>query len=84
MAILGKRKAPEPAVSPEEAQEIFRRHFEAQFQPIRDRRTVAASDDETDGDSDEDDATEGSTDGDESEWGGLSNDEISDDGGGGL
>jgi hypothetical protein len=66
MAVLGKRKAPGPSIDEQEAQEIFRRHFEAQFNPLpaagTDKRPV---DDESDAEQSED----------ESEWGGLSEEE---------
>lgn len=78
MAVLGKRKAREPKVSEEEANEIFRRHFEARFKPIEEptpERSAApaqaASEDEDDDDS------AGDEDSDESEWGGFSDDEVS-------
>ena len=72
--VLGKRKAREaderPAVDAEDAQEIFRRHFEAQFKPLAVEpirplpATVEAEDDEDPGSEAED-----------SEWGGISEDE---------
>jgi len=74
--VLGKRKArsaeerENPPVDLEDAQEIFRRHFEAQFKPLavapirRPPPTVEAEDDEDPGSEAE-----------ESEWGGLSEDE---------
>lgn len=78
MAVLGKRKAPEPTISSEDAQEIFRRHFEAQFLPIEEQEKRKAQkvrrnddeeedEDESDGDGSEDD-----------EWDGVSGDEVSD------
>ncbi|KAL7927940.1 hypothetical protein ACQKWADRAFT_278293 [Trichoderma austrokoningii] len=76
MAVLGKRKAPEPTISSEDAQEIFRRHFEAQFLPLEEqekrkaqrvRRNEDEEDDEDDSDGSEDD-----------EWDGVSGDEGSD------
>lgn len=78
MAVLGKRKAPEPTVSSEDAQEIFRRHFEAQFLPLeeqekREAQKVRRNDDE-DEEEDEDDS-DGSG---EDEWDGVSGDEVSD------
>lgn len=92
MPVLGKRKAPARSeTSPSEAlsaEEIFRRHFEAQFAPIDEdpvakRQAVAEGDEEADssedgvdseeeGDDDEDEGEE------DDEWGGLSDDEISD------
>lgn len=72
--VLGKRKARDadakPALDPEDAQEIFRRHFEAQFKPLAVEpirplpQTVEAEDDEDSGSEAED-----------SEWGGISEDE---------
>lgn len=73
MAVLGKRKAlSEPAVSEDDAAAIFRRHFEAQFNPLpelsKPSRTGASKakgrrrndeddeDDEEEGDDDEDDS----------------------------
>lgn len=70
MAVLGKRKAPEPTVSTEDAQEIFRRHFEAQFLPLPEAERKAQEEDE---DEDDSDGSGGEAD----EWGGLSNDEGS-------
>ncbi|PNY24394.1 Swr1-complex protein 5 [Tolypocladium capitatum] len=67
MAVLGKRKAPEPAVSQEDANEIFRRHFESRFEPLE-----ASKENKT-----EDETKE--VDDEDEEWGGLSDDEISDD-----
>lgn len=80
MAVLGKRKASEPDVSQEDANEIFRRHFEAQFAPIdapQKKRAVGAAV----GDKDRGGKKRSSQDDEsvESEWGGLSDDEISDD-----
>jgi hypothetical protein len=71
--VLGKRKAraaeEKSQVDLEDAQEIFRRHFEAQFKPlavapIRPPPTVEAEDDEDPGSEAED-----------SEWEGISEDE---------
>ncbi|KAM6488134.1 hypothetical protein HDV62DRAFT_13840 [Trichoderma sp. SZMC 28011] len=74
MAILGKRKAPEPTVSTEDAQEIFRRHFEAQFLPLPEAKRKAKAVEEEDGS--EDDSDSGSEGG---EWDGLSNEDDEDD-----
>ncbi|UNI14211.1 pre-rRNA processing and 40S ribosomal subunit assembly [Purpureocillium takamizusanense] len=95
MTVLGKRKAPEPSISQEDASEIFRRHFESRFAPIEADQPPPAADDGDDGDDEVVDNDSGSSDGeagqrrprhdaksdgeDESEWGGLSDDEISDD-----
>ena len=53
MAVLGKRKA--SASEEETAEEIFRRHFEAQFAPIEStpakKRSTESSDEEDDSDS---------------------------------
>lgn len=72
--VLGKRKArsaeDKTALDPENAQEIFRRHFETQFKPLAVEPirplppTVEAEDDEDPGSEAED-----------SEWGGISEDE---------
>ncbi|KAM0249546.1 hypothetical protein ACHAQJ_008974 [Trichoderma viride] len=78
MAVLGKRKAPEPTVSTEDAQEIFRRHFEAQFLPLQEEERKAQKKvRRNDGDEDDEDDSDGSGSG-EGEWGGLSGDEESD------
>lgn len=68
--VLGKRKARpvdrEPATEPEDAQAIFRRHFEAQFKPlpVAAKPVLAAgSEDETD------------SDGEDSEWDGISDED---------
>ncbi|OPB39319.1 hypothetical protein A0O28_0050250 [Trichoderma guizhouense] len=73
MAVLGKRKAPEPTVSTEDAQEIFRRHFEAQFLPLPEAKRKAKAVEEEDGS--EDDSDSGSEGG---EWDGLSNEDDDD------
>lgn len=83
MAVLGKRKAPEPAVSQEDANEIFRRHFESRFEPLEASKIKKDEEEEEGEEADDgDDGNEesGSEDEeDEEEWGGLSDDEISDD-----
>ncbi|EHK16720.1 uncharacterized protein TRIVIDRAFT_6913, partial [Trichoderma virens Gv29-8] len=71
MAVLGKRKAPEPTVSTEDAQEIFRRHFEAQFLPLPEAKRKAQAVEEDDGSEDDSDGS-GSEGG---EWDGLSNED---------
>lgn len=72
MAVLGKRKAPEPSISTEDAQEIFRRHFEAQFLPLPEaERKARAKEEDDDESADESDGSEGEA----GEWGGLSNDD---------
>lgn len=90
MAVLGKRKAREaPSVSEDEAEAIFRRHFEAQFAPID--ATPLGNEDE---DEEEDDGEESGSDGeddttrkrvngedaeaeeDDDEWGGFSEDDA--------
>ncbi|KAL7819796.1 hypothetical protein V8C26DRAFT_395247 [Trichoderma gracile] len=73
MAVLGKRKAPEPTISTEDAQEIFRRHFEAQFLPLPEAERKAREKEEDD-DNDSEDDSDGSE-GEGGEWGGLSNDD---------
>lgn len=76
MAVLGKRKAPQPSISEEDANEIFRRHFEAQFRPVAEAAptgaATAGSDDEdlNDSDGQDEDSEE------DSEWGGLSDDDA--------
>ena len=74
MAVLGKRKAGEPSVSAADAEEIFRRHFEAQFDPLDIPEAQRTAEDD-DGDVEGEDA-ESRDEGDE--WGGLS-DEGGDD-----
>jgi hypothetical protein len=102
MAVLGKRKtskvskASEPSISAEEANEIFRRHFEAQFAPLEDsNQTTQASRKRKNDDDDEDNVgdSEESSDGGENnsdkdevqdvedEWGGLSDDDEDDEDG---
>ncbi|KAL7960832.1 hypothetical protein V8C34DRAFT_275853 [Trichoderma compactum] len=78
MAVLGKRKAPEPTVSTEDAQEIFRRHFEAQFLPLPEAKRKAKAVEEEDGSEDgsEDDGDGSGSEG--GEWDGLSNEEDDD------
>lgn len=85
MAVLGKRKAREaPSVSEDDAEAIFRRHFEAQFAPI-DATPLGneGEDNDDDDDSDEsgsdgeDDTQRERVDGEEAEeddgeWGGFS------------
>jgi hypothetical protein len=67
MAVLGKRKASEQSPSTEDAEEIFRRHFEARFKPLPAEETAksGATPDAHDEDDEED-----------SEWGGLSEEEA--------
>ncbi|KAL6858435.1 hypothetical protein J3F83DRAFT_750796 [Trichoderma novae-zelandiae] len=77
MAVLGKRKAPEPTISTEDAQEIFRRHFEAQFLPLPEAERKAQEEEDDDDDDSEDDSDGSGSEG--GEWGGLSNEEGSDD-----
>lgn len=79
MAVLGKRKAPEPSVSQEDAAEIFRRHFETQFAPlppveVKVRPRDAQQDDNDDGDEDEDVESQSE----DEEWAGLSDEDFSD------
>ncbi|EHK41142.1 hypothetical protein TRIATDRAFT_168625, partial [Trichoderma atroviride IMI 206040] len=76
MAVLGKRKAPEPTVSSEDAQEIFRRHFEAQFLPIEEQEKRNSQKVRRIEDEDGSDDSDGSED---NEWDGVSGDELSDD-----
>ncbi|KAH7328437.1 hypothetical protein B0I35DRAFT_506904 [Stachybotrys elegans] len=66
MGVLGKRKASGPSVDEQEAQEIFRRHFEAQFKPLPTAEAESqAAQDESDAEQSDD----------ESEWGGFSEEE---------
>lgn len=74
-AVLGKRKAREAASEPtegtEDANEIFRRHFEAQFKPLQ----VAPVQQHSAAELDEDEETDSE---DDSEWGGISDEEEDD------
>ncbi|KAL7935973.1 hypothetical protein V8C35DRAFT_296510 [Trichoderma chlorosporum] len=74
MGVLGKRKAPEPTVSTEDAQEIFRRHFEAQFLPLPEAKRKAKE--AQDEDESEDDSDGSGSEGDE--WDGVSNEDDDD------
>ncbi|KAI6352948.1 hypothetical protein MCOR25_009258 [Pyricularia grisea] len=87
--ILGKRKSRSQEIDSaavEDAQEIFRRHFEAQFAPLAgaspSRQTTQQCNDEDDDDEDEDEESVISdldSDGDgPDEWGGLSGDSEGD------
>ncbi|KAK1250080.1 hypothetical protein MKX08_010083 [Trichoderma sp. CBMAI-0020] len=78
MAVLGKRKAPEPTVSAEDAQEIFRRHFEAQFLPIEEQEKRKAQKVRRIEDEDEDEDGDDSDGSEDDEWDGVSGDEVSD------
>ncbi|KAM0483133.1 hypothetical protein ACHAPX_002579 [Trichoderma viride] len=78
MAVLGKRKAPEPTVSSEDAQEIFRRHFEAQFLPIEEQEKRKAQKVRRNEDEDEDEDEDDSDGSEDDEWDGVSGDEVSD------
>ncbi|KAM3430628.1 hypothetical protein MY4824_007597 [Beauveria thailandica] len=85
MAVLGKRKsrndAPSNGVSELDADAIFRRHFEAQFEPLGDDDDDAAraqreQDDDDDAvDSDLNGGYDDGDDDDDDEWGGFSSDE---------
>ncbi|CAH0026920.1 unnamed protein product [Clonostachys rhizophaga] len=89
MTVLGKRKKPESAISQEEAEAIFRRHFEAQFQPIdegeskkkstKSQDTDGSDDQSADSGSDEDGESQEEEDVEGDEWGGLSGDSEDDD-----
>lgn len=72
MAVLGKRKAPDPSVSEHDAEDIFRRHFEAQFAPIDAAAPTKAA---AEVGSDEEEEEE-----EDAEWGGLSDEDDDDDG----
>lgn len=99
-AVLGKRKR-KPAKKAEEddtdapaledAQAIFRRHFEAQFAPLENKpkkstggnhsaRAGAESDDEEDGDGVEDMRSDSESEADQDGWGGLSGEDDSEGG----
>ncbi|KAL6908754.1 hypothetical protein GGI43DRAFT_154877 [Trichoderma evansii] len=78
MGVLGKRKAPEPTISSEDAQEIFRRHFEAQFLPIEEQEKRKAQKVRRNEDEDEEEDEDDSDDSGEGEWDGVSGDEVSD------
>lgn len=78
MAVLGKRKAPEPTISSEDAQEIFRRHFEAQFLPLEEQEKSKAQKVRRNEDEDEEEDEDDSDGSGEDEWDGVSGDEISD------
>ncbi|CAH0049237.1 unnamed protein product [Clonostachys solani] len=89
MTVLGKRKKPKSAISQEDAEAIFRRHFESQFQPIDEaesKKKSAKSQDTDDSDdqssrsgSDEDGDSQEEEDAEGEEWGGLSGDSEDDD-----
>lgn len=69
MAVLGKRKARPPpeedgAAPQRNALDVFRRHFEARFEPLTPGRGPSSAEPELGGVGDDDD--------DGSEWGGLS------------
>ncbi|KAF3347678.1 Polyadenylation factor subunit 2 [Verticillium dahliae VDG2] len=71
-SVLGKRKsrkAQEPAISEEEAQAIFRRHFEAQFAPLPETKKPKVAEPEAE-EVLEDDAEV------DSDWDGVSADEA--------
>ncbi|KAG4222045.1 hypothetical protein PC116_g29479 [Phytophthora cactorum] len=79
--VLGKRKSraqkPEPSVSQEDAQAIFRRHFEAQFAPLEESHAAAVSkpaqvDEPEDLRSDSEDDDDGAS---EDSWDGVSESE---------
>ncbi|KAH8128605.1 hypothetical protein ACSS6W_003669 [Trichoderma asperelloides] len=78
MAVLGKRKAPEPTISSEDAQEIFRRHFEAQFLPLEEQEKRKAQKVRRNEDEDEEEDEDDSDGSGEDEWDGVSGDDISD------
>ncbi|KAM3446189.1 hypothetical protein MY3296_009900 [Beauveria thailandica] len=79
MAVLGKRKsrndAPSDGVSELDAEAIFRRHFEAQFEPLGDEDKAARAQREQDDDDDDDDDDDYGDGDDGDEWGGFSSDE---------
>lgn len=87
MAVLGKRKAREaPSVSQEDAEAIFRRHFESQFAPI-DATPLSnepvESDEEDEGSDTGGEDTgrrQDDSDDDDDEWDGFSEDDAEDDG----
>ncbi|TPX14363.1 uncharacterized protein E0L32_005559 [Thyridium curvatum] len=79
-SVLGKRKPKATEEELEDAQAIFRKHFEAQFQLLPEDQPLrkAEGEDEEDEEDDEDDSEEDGSDA-ESEWDGLSGDEEDDD-----
>ncbi|OAA67410.1 hypothetical protein ISF_03586 [Cordyceps fumosorosea ARSEF 2679] len=98
MTVLGKRKSRDGNSSPNgisalDAEAIFRRHFEAQFEPLNDDEAGPArtrrghdspdldSDTEHDGEGEggEEDGEEEGGDGDDNEWGGISGSEDGED-----
>lgn len=79
MTVLGKRKASKPSISEEEANEIFRRHFEAQFLPLEESATKPPAAPASRSEDEEGSADEDEDESEESEWGGLSDDDVSDD-----
>lgn len=94
MAVLGKRKArgggettttsSSTSISAAEAEEIFRRHFEAQFDPLDVPASRRAADDDEDEDEDDDESDcsggeDAGSSGEDEEWGGLSEDDDGDD-----
>lgn len=86
MAVLGKRKArapsgPEqpPAAEQQHVQDVFRRHFESRFEPLRIDAPIRTPQDRDSGRGDERDGDDGASEHAESEWGGLSDDDGDDD-----
>jgi hypothetical protein len=78
MAVLGKRKkrtaeaeTTDSAADSQSIQDIFRRHFEAQFAPLPEGPAGSSKNDKRG----EDDDGESESEEEDEEWGGLSNDE---------
>lgn len=76
-SVLGKRKPKATEEELEDAQAIFRKHFEAQFQLLPEDQPLRKAEGEDDVEDDEDDSEEDGSDA-ESEWDGLSGDEEDD------
>ncbi|KAM4054585.1 hypothetical protein HRG_005421 [Hirsutella rhossiliensis] len=79
MAVLGKRKARPPPNEPpaseqQDIQDVFRRHFESRFEPLRLQTPLHRPRDGGGGVGDSDGGEDA-----ESEWGGLSDDDDDDD-----
>ncbi|KAJ6781504.1 hypothetical protein PWT90_06320 [Aphanocladium album] len=87
MAVLGKRKSRDNegesrAASALSAEEIFRRHFEAEFAPLDEDEAARAQREQDDDDAVDSDLNGDEDDGssDDDEWGGLSGEEDSEEG----
>ncbi len=69
-SILGKRRSRGPDTMADDAQAILRRHFEAQFAPLRQRPVARAVEIAAPGDDESEEDSRS-----ESEWGGISDEE---------